>query len=66
MMDSAVEEVIIQFEQFKVKILTQAAETAHLTDDQRKTIFEKVGLAETYYEGIKTELNTQPLFKNVS
>jgi len=59
-------EVYKQFEQFKVKILTQAAEVAHLTADQRKAVFDKVELTQAYYDGIKKELSTQPLFKNVS
>lgn len=46
-------EVYKQFEQFKVKILTQAAEVAHLTADQRKAVFDKVELTQAYYDDIK-------------
>ena len=51
-------EVFKQFDQFKVKILTQAANVAHLTDDQRKTVFDKLENTEAYYENIKNELKT--------
>ena len=49
-----------------MKILTQAAEIPHLTEEQRKTVFDKVGAAEAFYEAIKQELSSQPLFKDAS
>jgi len=43
-----------------------AVDVAHLTDDQRKTVNDKVAITETYFQAIQTEMDSQPKFKDPS